>query len=531
MAAASPFPETFTDCPHCRCLCVGPTILPCGHVLCRRCLRQLLEQQGPDPTCSSCGHSIHRAQGQTVTEQLDQFCRDVVLQEVVADRIFRRCDRSCETCCTPAWTNVCLDCGTFHCIRCSENHRTEHAADCHAVVDPRKVLISASASATRPRPPGHEDVSQASTSLLEFQRQEVKRLEEKHSDHGRVQTDLDEVIAKLQTGRDRVRKQEHLLHMYTTRMPTTINTMSMRERLRRLREEISLPTSELLQDVRCGADRLVALWDVSAHKTHAEKNNSSTDCDAETVPPEYRLNIDMQNVRDVIVSQDQVEVHVWKKRKLNSCGGHVGSISSKRSTERVMITPKSTTISLDFGPVCVGHIADDVIQRTVKNVVIAKFDWAKELGRVQELKREKQRLMRQLQEEKVRGQQQLEAEKVRGQQQVAMEKNATLVRLGKTVRGLAAQTVKTPRHVTRPQGDAYVQQAGGLKNDARNTVTTELTGRTVRSSAASAVPIPVIPCLAPALVCRDGDRAFVSTVRACVERERVLTLNRDGRWF
>ncbi|KAK7506876.1 hypothetical protein BaRGS_00001727, partial [Batillaria attramentaria] len=374
MASASPSRQlSVTDCPRCRCLCVGPTILPCGHVLCRPCLRQLLEQQGPDPTCSSCGHSIPRGQGQTISEQLDQFCKDLVLQEIVADHIVKRSDSSCQTCCTPAWTNVCLDCGTFYCIHCSENHQTEHAADFHTVVDPRQVLISA--SSTTSRPPGHEDVSQTSTSLLEFQRQEVKLLEEKHSDHGRVESDLDELIAKLQNGRDRVRDQKHLLHMYTTRMPTTINTTSMRERLRRVREDIILPTREILQDLRRETDRLVAVWN------------------------------------------EPVEVQVWK-----SDDDHGATSAVKGTTECVMVTPKSTTINLDSGSVCVEQISDDVIHRTVKNVVIAKLDWPENLPRVQKLKKEKQSLFRRFKQMKVSGQRKLKMEKVRGQQQLEAEK-------------------------------------------------------------------------------------------------------------
>nr|KAG5699692.1 hypothetical protein BaRGS_022090 [Batillaria attramentaria] len=43
-------------------------------------------------------------------------------------------------------------------------------------------------------------------------------------------------------------------------MPTTINTTSMRERLRRVREDISLLTREMLQDLRRETDRLMALW-------------------------------------------------------------------------------------------------------------------------------------------------------------------------------------------------------------------------------------------------------------------------------
>ncbi|KAK7487032.1 hypothetical protein BaRGS_00021702, partial [Batillaria attramentaria] len=388
MASASPSRQlSVTDCPRCRCLCVGSTILPCGHVLCRPCLRQLLEQQGHDLTCSSCGHNIPTGQGQTISEQLDQFCKDLVLQEIVADHIFKRSDSSCQTCCTPAWTNVCLDCGTFYCIHCSENHRTEHAADCHTVVDPRQVLISA--SSTTSRPPGHEDVSQTSTSLLEFQRQEVKLLEEKHYDHGRVESDLDELIAKLQNGRDRVRDQKHLLHLYTNRMPTTINTTSMRERLRHVREDISLPTREMLQDLRRETDRLVALW------------------------------------------MEPVEIRVWK-----SDDDHGATSGVKGATECVMVTPKSTTISLDSGSVYVAQISDDVTHRTVKDVVIIKSDWPENLARssVQKLKKEKQSLFRQLKQmtvsgqrqlkmEKVRGQQQLNAEKVRGQQKLEAEKS------------------------------------------------------------------------------------------------------------
>nr|KAG5699683.1 hypothetical protein BaRGS_022081 [Batillaria attramentaria] len=98
-----------------------------------------------------------------------------------------------------------------------------------------------------------------------------------------------------------------------------------------------------------------------------------------------------------------------------------------------MVTPKSTTISLDSGSVYVEQIGDDVIHRTVKDVAIAKINWSENLARVQrqleaekvkgqQLQAEKVKSQQQLAEEKVKGQQQLQAEKVIGQQQLQAEK-------------------------------------------------------------------------------------------------------------
>nr|KAG5699693.1 hypothetical protein BaRGS_022091 [Batillaria attramentaria] len=131
----------------------------------------------------------------------------------------------------------------------------------------------------------------------------------------------------------------------------------------------------MLQDLRRETDRLVALW------------------------------------------MEPVELQVWK-----SDDDHGATSAVKGTTECVMVTPKSTTINLDSGSVYVEQISDDVIHQTVKDVVIAKINWSKNLARVQRLQEAEKVKGHQLHAEKVRDQQKLQEMKVKGQQQLQAEK-------------------------------------------------------------------------------------------------------------
>ncbi|KAK7489943.1 hypothetical protein BaRGS_00018808, partial [Batillaria attramentaria] len=89
------------------------------------------------------------------------------------------------------------------------------------------------------------------------------------------------------------------------------------------------------------------------------------------------------------------------------------------TVSHLRVSVKSSPISLEIGPVSVNHIVDDRIEQSVDNVILAKIDWTEELARGQELRRKKQRLVRQLEREQVIGQQQQEEARERAEQQLA----------------------------------------------------------------------------------------------------------------
>nr|KAG5694782.1 hypothetical protein BaRGS_002735 [Batillaria attramentaria] len=234
---------------------------------------------------------------------------------------------------------------------------------------------------------------------------------------GQADSDLEDVRQKLQQGRDMIQAQQHFLRNYMTRMPTMVNTPAMGSRLKRLREDTQLPPTDVMEDLVKAADELIAVWDVSRNRT----TDSPGDEMSPEVPPEYQINVDLKEARDVTICQQHVEVHVWKKfGRSHSTGEDSAYIDENdATTEKVVITPHATVINMDLGSVRVDRITDDAIQRAVEDVVIAKMDWFKELGRDQELKREKQHLVCKLQREKAKGRQQLESEKCRMEAELA----------------------------------------------------------------------------------------------------------------
>ena len=91
--ASSPLSATvlksLTDCPQCQGVCVGATILPCGHLICRQCLHHILHPQGPPRSCRVCGKRL-QVEGGEHTGDVNQLIRHLGVDPVVTCLAQRR---------------------------------------------------------------------------------------------------------------------------------------------------------------------------------------------------------------------------------------------------------------------------------------------------------------------------------------------------------------------------------------------------------------------------------------------------------
>ena len=81
-------PSCVTDCPRCGRLCLGASILPCGHLVCKRCLRFLLEEDDSQGfTCPTCGGQVDRQAKGPRSQRLETFPADAVMQCLVDEKL------------------------------------------------------------------------------------------------------------------------------------------------------------------------------------------------------------------------------------------------------------------------------------------------------------------------------------------------------------------------------------------------------------------------------------------------------------
>ncbi|KAK7087536.1 tripartite motif-containing protein 2-like [Littorina saxatilis] len=121
--------KRFTDCPHCGLLCLGSTILPCGHVTCRKCLRDMLHKK---KACSTCKHSLPVQTEQTVSQLTQLFSAEPVLHDLVNQRLQDLGQQSCHACQNRDATMICQDCREMYCDACSAAHKKMGMSSDHA---------------------------------------------------------------------------------------------------------------------------------------------------------------------------------------------------------------------------------------------------------------------------------------------------------------------------------------------------------------------------------------------------------------
>lgn len=114
-----------THCSQCLELCVGPVVLACGHVTCRKCLRdthQLERDRLPRDrcvTCQLCQRKTPLATEKAVGDVVAELGSDHVLGQLVLARLERT---SCHRCQNREAEKVCHDCKQQLCDTCSRRH-------------------------------------------------------------------------------------------------------------------------------------------------------------------------------------------------------------------------------------------------------------------------------------------------------------------------------------------------------------------------------------------------------------------------
>ena len=106
-----------------------PTLLPCGHLLCRHCLVQWLKSQ-PEAKCPVCRCAIvdpKERKGRGRLEDIaDGFPTDLAMAALVeADRLLSKLHVCC-VCVKVVTVSMCLSCGNMFCQLCTRNSRPQN---------------------------------------------------------------------------------------------------------------------------------------------------------------------------------------------------------------------------------------------------------------------------------------------------------------------------------------------------------------------------------------------------------------------
>ncbi|KAK7500217.1 hypothetical protein BaRGS_00008440 [Batillaria attramentaria] len=285
----SPQPE-FTDCPLCRSLCLSPTILPCGHLVCRKCLRHILETQGPNPACPSCKRRIPRAQGQTISELADQLGKELVLEGLVIEKLGKQKNVTCVSCEKSA-TKLCLDCAETYCNSCSSAHKAMSMSKDHLQHDlPQTAQGQQSAARSHQTPrqdAGGDSGSQSSAERLrdskespgsqsqenlerDFLKMEAELCQESVTKLKDAAAVVEANMAQLQEVKKKLEAQQQLLTTYVTRLAKPddallSNARSMLPRLRFVRADCRPPQDAALNTMTKHINSLLHTNDVSGN--------------------------------------------------------------------------------------------------------------------------------------------------------------------------------------------------------------------------------------------------------------------------
>ena len=134
---------------------MAATLLQCGHVYCRRCVIHLVQSSAP---CPACGQTVAAPPGTTVSQRVQAMSQELVLQDLVTQRLAAQGLQPCDVCCNRDATSHCLDCGEKYCDACSAAHRKMKMAADHEIKalpavlynDPAGAQESEAAAAAQP---------------------------------------------------------------------------------------------------------------------------------------------------------------------------------------------------------------------------------------------------------------------------------------------------------------------------------------------------------------------------------------------
>ncbi|KAL8598198.1 hypothetical protein ACOMHN_043269 [Nucella lapillus] len=179
---ATPLPKdpvmtSLTNCPHCGSLCLGPIVLSCGHVLCRKCVHHNVLQL-MTAGCLKCqkplGYLPRGLQALTVNGLCQEMSSDPVMEHLVLQELKRKEDMRCLNCQPPQMAaNVCLDCQDCFCEACSLNHLKAHNGRDHVLLGlPQAAAVSGALSTvsnTTHRPGSSSDLTASPMDGIEDQ--------------------------------------------------------------------------------------------------------------------------------------------------------------------------------------------------------------------------------------------------------------------------------------------------------------------------------------------------------------------------
>jgi hypothetical protein len=197
-------------CPQCDELCVGPVILTCGHVSCRKCLRDHHHSECR-LTCALCQCVTPLRRVKALTVLADDLGSDPVLVQLVNQHLETE-EHKCEICENKTAEKLCHDCKQKFCVACSKAHAKVHATKDHVLqvlpmrntsdtptaVRPRTASSPASSDSIR-NVSGDRPHTAAPNRWKQWSQDLVKQLETAASGHARVASVLDD-LAKPYNG-------------------------------------------------------------------------------------------------------------------------------------------------------------------------------------------------------------------------------------------------------------------------------------------------------------------------------------------
>ena len=140
------------ECPVCHELFADPKLLPCGHLMCRRCLISWLQSKAQSH-CPLCRCVIvdpeKRTGGKNLEDIADGFPTDLVMAALVESQQLLSNDQPCQACVTETATSLCLTCGDLFCAHCVSIHKRMTVSR-HHTAEELSSLTAEQLAASRP---------------------------------------------------------------------------------------------------------------------------------------------------------------------------------------------------------------------------------------------------------------------------------------------------------------------------------------------------------------------------------------------
>jgi len=235
-----PTSPAVSDCPQCGSVCIGSLVLPCGHLTCRKCLR---DNYGFHLTCHTCQHHLPLPRGQgsaEFTSLVQQLGTDPVMVQLVNQRLRGQGRQACLVCDNRDATSICQDCKEQYCDSCASTHRKLGALKDHVLQTLPQALHNVSSAAcdvSRPStdspsstdsfesirnpldPPSSRGQSRGAKRWKKWLQQQVPLLQAALSEQDTVVTALTHIMAGVNNVLTLAQAHQHLLQTYVQSLP------------------------------------------------------------------------------------------------------------------------------------------------------------------------------------------------------------------------------------------------------------------------------------------------------------------------